>query len=508
MFIRKKKNKSGSVSIQIIQKEQGKYKVYKTIGCAHSAQEETYLMALAQQNLSQIQGKIPLFASDQDMVIESFLDTLENAEITVVGPELIFGKIYEHIGFGALGEELFKHLVISRIVWPGSKLKMIDYLYRYQRTVLGKDQVYRFLDKLSSGLRDQVSQISYQHTLGLSPAGIMVAFYDMTTLYFETSDEDDLRQTGFSKDGKPQKPQIFIGLLISAQGFPIAYDIYQGSIYEGKTLIPFLQKIEKRFKLSKPIIVADSGLLSKQNTQSLHEQGYSYILGARIKNLNAGLKNELLGHSWQNGTVRRFQMDSIQNLVVTYSEKRAKKDAHNRQRGIERLEKKFATGKLSKSSLNNRGYNKFLRMKGELELEIDYSIIEKDRRWDGLKGYLSNTQKLSKEEIVEQYQQLWKIEKAFRMSKTDLQIRPVYHRLQNRIEAHICIAFVAYSILMEAERLMKAHKIPFSVQRATEICKNMYQIQYTLPEAKEVKTKLLKMDAEQQILFDLILKNY
>src|SRR5690606_38893523 len=115
-----------------------------------------------------------------------------------------------------------------------------------------------------------------------------------------------------------------------------------------------------------------------------------------------------------------------------YSDKRAKKDGHNRERGLQKLEKKVKSGKLTKSSINNRGYNKYLKIDGDVKISIDRTRYEADASWDGLKGYLTNTT-LSKDEVIENYSHLWKIEKAFRISKHDLKIRPIYHRLQRRI---------------------------------------------------------------------------
>ena len=142
-------------------------------------------------------------------IVDSIFETLSNASIKVVGPELIFGKIYDKIGFNKIDEDLFRHLVISRLAFPLSKLKTIDYLFRYQGITLNKDTVYRFLDKLNSKLKDKVEQISFEHTKKILRGKISVVFYDMTTLYFEASDEDDLRKTGFSKDGKYNNPRIF-----------------------------------------------------------------------------------------------------------------------------------------------------------------------------------------------------------------------------------------------------------------------------------------------------------
>ena len=327
----------------------------------------------------------------------------------------------------------------------------------------------------------------------------------MTTLYFEASDEDDLRKAGFSKDGKHSNPQIFIGLLVGTGGYAIGYEIFEGNTYEGHTLIPFLEKIAEKFKLNKPVVVADSGLLSKKNIESLKENGYEYIIGARIKNENQTVQQQILNNVYSNGDFYTIEKEDKIRLIVHYSGKRAKKDAYNRKKGLMRLEKRIKSGKLTKSNINNKGYNKYLEMKGEVSIQIDYDKYEHDSVWDGLKGYITNS-KLPENIIFENYKNLWHIERAFRMSKTDLQIRPIYHHLKHRIEAHICIAFTAYSVYKELERALKEEKSTLSLKKASEITHNMYQITYQLPESKNIKSKLLKMDDEQSELFEIIQK--
>jgi len=507
MFLRKKANKSGSTSIQIISKSSGKYKVVKTVGCAHTEQEATKLTFLAKQEIERLTTQQGLFVSEQDTVVEQVFTTLSNASIRTVGPELVFGKIYDHIGFSKVGEDLFRHLVIARLAFPLSKLKTIEYLYRYQGIHLDLDTVYRFLDKLNETLKNQVEQITFTHTLKVLKGNISVVFYDMTTLYFEASDEDDLRKTGFSKDGKAQNPQIFLGLLVGLGGYAIGYDIFEGDTYEGHTLIPFLEKISKKFNISKPIIVADAGLLSNENIKALQEQGYEYIIGGRLKNETQKIKQLILSKRINDGKVIQIKKQKNTRLVITYSSKRATKDQFNRKRGLKRLEKQIKTGKLTKSNINNRGYNKYLKMKGEVTIEIDYDKFNNDNEWDGLKGYVTNS-KLSNKQIVENYKNLWHIEKAFRMSKTDLRIRPIYHRIRNRIEAHICISFTAYSIYKELERVLYSEKSSLSLKKAAELTHNMYQITFTLPESKQTKSMLLKMDDQQAELYNIVMKNF
>lgn len=456
--------------------------------------------------MERLSAQPKLFVSEQDTLVEQAFDALQNANVHTIGPEIVFGKIYDHIGFKQIDEPLFRHLVIARLAFPLSKLKTVEYLYRFQGVVLDIDTVYRFLDRLNNGLKSQVEQLAFEHTQRILGGVISIVFYDMTTLYFEASDEDDLRKTGFSKDGKHQHPQIYLGLLVGLGGYAIGYDIFEGNTYEGHTLIPFLEKISARFSLHKPIVVADAGLLSNENIAALEQQKYSYIIGARLKNEPQKIKQQLLEKQWEDGQILRLTKGA-QTLYVAYSDKRAAKDEHNRKRGLHRLEKQIKAGKLTKSNINNKGYNKYLKMKGDASIEIDYEKYQTDKCWDGLKGYLTNT-KLTGKQIIDNYQNLWHIEKAFRMSKTDLRVRPIYHRLKHRIEAHICIAFTAYCIYKELERTLYKEKSTLSLKRAAELTHNIYQITYTLPDSKHTKSKLLKMDDQQAELYQIISKNF
>ena len=507
MYIRKLKNRSGSTSIQIIRKDKGRYIVIKSLGSATTLQEIENLKNIARKEIKRITRQKELFISEKDKMIQEAFVSLQNANIRTIGPELIFGKIYDYIGFNTIEDELFRHLVIARIAFPLSKLKTTEYIYRYQGIKIGISSIYRFLDKLHDKWKDAVEQIAFNYTKKIMGGKIGVVFYDMTTLYFEASDEDDLRKTGFSKDGKHQSPQIFLGLLIAQGGYVIGYDIYEGNTFEGDTLMPFIEKISDKFNLNKPIVIADAGLLSNKNLEALEFQGYEYIVGARIKNESKAIKEQILDQSYIEGSAVSIEKTETRRLIVNYSSKRASKDEYNRERGLRRLEKRIKSGKLTKSNINNRGYNKFLKMEGEIKIAIDYSKKEESQRWDGLKGYITNTS-LSNEDIITNYKELWHIEKAFRMSKTDLRIRPIYHRLRNRIEAHICISFAAYSIYKELERILYQEKSTLSLRKAAEATHNMYQVIYQLPDSKETKSQLLGMDEQQKELYSIVMKYF
>ena len=504
MFVRKKINSSGSISVQILEKTNRTNKLIQTVGSSKNEIEIERLYNRAFEIIDQLKQQSRFnFYSNQDESILNFTQQLSNSNIQAVGSQLIFGKLFDSMGFNAIDNKLFKDLVLSRIIYQGSKLKLTEYLKRYENKSISIQRIYRFLDKVHSSYKEQAEDIAFLHTKKVLK-NITVVFYDMTTLYFETGDEDDFRKIGFSKDGKFQNPQIMLGLLVGEFGYPIGYELFEGNTFEGHTLIPVLEKFQKRFNLLKPIIIADSGLLSKSNIEQLKAKNYQYILGARIRTSDSKLSQEILSLNLnEDNSIGKIKTPNNDNLIVSYTPKRAKKDEYNRTKGLKRLEKKVKSGKLTKDQINSRGYNKYLHLKNEINVEIDYEKFYQDSYWDGLKGYITNTN-LSNDAVISNYSNLWQIEKAFRMSKSDLEIRPIYHFTRRRIEAHISISFVAYSIYKELERLLYLYNAPFSVKKAREIIHNIYQIEVTLPDSGVKQKVLLQMDEEQQFLVNMI----
>lgn len=503
MFIRKKPNKSGSISVQVIDKSNG-YRVVRTIGSARDPVEIERLVERGQCFITRQEKQYPLFPEEQhdNAVILDFVEHLCNTSIRTLGPELIFGRLFDEIGFNAIPEPLFRDIVVARLVYPTSKLKTVDYLYRYRGKAVSAQSIYRFLDRLNETYAEQAKKIAYQHTRK-ALSSITVVFYDVTSLYFEAEDEDDLRKIGFSKDGKFQNPQIMLGLLVGCGGWPIGYDIFEGNTFEGKTLLPVLQQITEQYNFGKPVVVADAAMLSKDNLDALDKAAYPFIVAARIRNETVAMQDEILSRcsGLKNGQSVVIDHEKGRRLIVSYSDKRARKDAYNRKRGLSRLGKRV--GKMTKEHLNNRGYNKFLRLIGEVKVEIDETKVAQAARWDGLKGYITNTA-LPADKVIENYGQLWRIERAFRISKTDLRIRPMYHRLRRRIEAHVLVAFVAYTIYKELESRLEKAGIEMTPRRAAELTQTMYEMAFTLPNAPEKHRKQLRMDPEQQQLYDLL----
>ena len=267
--------------MQVIEKNMGKYRVLKTIGSTHDAALLQSLIEQGKEWIIKRQHAIELDFEQRDKLFEQFFTGI--TAVKSVGPSLLLGQIFDSIGFNAIEDELFRKLVLSRLCYPVSKLKTTDYLRRYEGYVTDEDKIYRYLDKLNKTQKRTVQRISYQHTLQILGGQISMVFYDVTTLYFEASEEDELRKTGYSKDGKHQNPQIVLGLLVSQGGYPLAYEIFEGGKFEGHTMLPVINLFRRKYKVSDLIVVADAGLLSDKNMRILRQNNYCYILGARIK---------------------------------------------------------------------------------------------------------------------------------------------------------------------------------------------------------------------------------
>ncbi|WP_160160599.1 IS1634 family transposase, partial [Thermaurantimonas aggregans] len=207
------------------------------------------MISKAEDWIKKYQGIIELDFDNERLHYEQVLNTITSHRL--VGVELILGKLFDEIGFNAIGDVLFKDLVLYRLVYPKSKLKTTEYLSRFAQKNYSEDEIYRYMDKLYNTQKELVQQISYQHTLKILQQGIQIVFYDVTTLYFETDQEDDFRKTGFSKEGKHQNPQIVLGLLLSDGGYPLAYDIFDGKKYEGHTMLPIINGFKEKYAIEK-----------------------------------------------------------------------------------------------------------------------------------------------------------------------------------------------------------------------------------------------------------------
>ena len=498
--VRKKKNQSGSISVQIVDRTNRGYKVVETLGCSD---DETEIDKLHQKailrinDLSQNLFSKSLDETSEKLLLKNLLSKLTTQDFIPIGDELIFGKIFNNIGCNNLFNNvksirkqedknfLFKSLVISRLLYPGSKLELINYLSYFKNIDITSDKIYRFLDTLyQDEIKSRIETCVFEHTKKVMNGEIIVTFYDVTTLYFESESEDDLRRVGFSKEGKIARPQIQLGLFTTLEGYPLSFEVYEGNKYEGHTLIDVLKKFQDRFQLDKkPIVVADRGMLNNDNIAYLENNNYKYILAYKIKNISNDLKEEIKNLTFIDDNVthniefkkvisfadendKKQTIHVNQRLVLSYSTQRAKKDKYNRNKAIQRLENKIKSSKtITKKDLKLSYYAKYIDLddnNSKITFNINNQKIIEDEKLDGIKGFVTNDFTLTANEIIEHYNNQYEVERAFRIYKTDLKIRPIYHRLETRIKAHILISFVSYSIYKEFERKLKINDVKFN----------------------------------------------
>lgn len=505
MFIRKKKNRSGSSTIVAVSKKNGTFREVKNFGTAKTVEDLDALYAEACKWLHTHDGQQEI---DFDNVMgreeEEIMRVVDNIDSVLInGTQILLNRIYDSIGFNAIPDEILRHLVIARICQPASKLATTAYLKSYFDEDVDLNRIYRYMDTLYNTQMETVQMISVEHTRRITGGRIGLLFYDVSTLYFETSRTDTLREPGFSKDGKSKESQVVLGLLVSEGGYPLSYFLFNGKQYEGFTMIPMIDDFKQRFNLGDDfVVVADSGLMNSSNLKLLREGHYKYIIGARIKNECKEIKEWALAQP-KDGKCHECSRGSGERLILSYSKSRADREAYNRKRGVERLRKAYGSGTLTKDKVNKRGYNKFLEISKDVKVVINEDKINEDSQWDGLKGYITNTD-IDAGLVIDQYHGLWVVERAFRISKGTLEMRPMFHFTERRIEAHVCICFVAYKVYKELERIVRIEKIGLSVDKVLSIAKTITTISIKMPNSHKSFSQTLFLNDDQRKIQPLL----
>ncbi len=339
---------------------------------------------------------------------------------------------------------LLNDLVCMRIFQPASKLRSIELMEQFFGISHSRKSYYKIAPqclRLKQAVEDKVVAFAKEHYL----FDFDIVFYDVTTLYFETFEEDELRKNGFSKDNKSEQPQILVALMVTKEGFPIAYEIFSGNTFEGHTIIPVIKSFTQRNKVKAFTVVADAAMISAENIKGLTQSGTHYIVGARMGNLSGELLETVDKQiDRQDGKSIRIKTE-LGYLICSYSSVRYRKDLYEMNKQIEKA--KQAIDKPSKAKKI-----KFTKA-GKQQLELNETLIEKTQRLLGIKGYYTDLEEeiASNETIIDRYHQLYRIEQAFRVSKSDLQTRPIFYFKEEPIKLHILICFMAVVISKHIE---------------------------------------------------------
>jgi len=522
MFVRVKTSpNSVGKSVQIVQSvrkgERITQKIVRHIGMAYDEDELKKLKSLAQSIKLKLEagGQEFLFKpeeivklgdsgkkyKDSDYIVN--VKNLKEEQRRVSGIHDVYGKLFLDLGYDKViarpsrnkaTVDIFKNIVLAMVANPVSKMATVDLLEEDFGVTLDLDRVYRMMDDLDEPAIERLKKITYQNTLNLFGTKIDVIFYDATTVYFESFEEDSLKRNGFSKDHKHNQPQVLLALMVTTDGLPVDYEIFPGDTFEGHTLIPALTKIRKKYDIDRVVFVADSAMLSDDNIkclEDLEEHNLSYIVGARLKNMAAPLKEKILDGRNYRKVKTDYSIaeisDGDRKVIVSYSESRARKDASDRKKAVAKLIKKLDRSASAKS-LSNHGYRKYLKVEGKSKLSLDETKIATDAKWDGLHGVVTNSD-LPPASVLSKYNDLWNVEAAFRVTKHDLAVRPVYHWKPRRIKAHIGICFAAYALVKHLEYRVRLQYKKLSIEK----------IRYAL---MKVQTSIL-FDRDKRIRYGL-----
>lgn len=427
-FIRKVITKSGATAVQIAHKKSGRIVKLEHIGSAHDQTELDILMQIAKKCL--FKGQASLFSESE---LPSLSVTLKNSYSHLLWLEL--QKQYRLLGFYRLKDDIFMALCLARLVEPCSKLDSLRVLADLGVNGIDKNQLYRCLAKVvEKDYRHLIEKACFTDT---DAKDLTLVLYDVTTLYFEIQKEDSYRKPGLSKERRLE-PQIIIGLLVDRNGFPLSVQSFEGNTAETKTILPVLQAFADQHSLPKITVVADAAMMSLKNLKTLTDSGYTYIVGSRLNKIPYAIA-EYQKQKQGEFTDREIVIDQYDNyrIIYQYREKRAKLDRKNIEKQIIKV-KRIISGQAPVHR------SKFVTIKNR-EKTINQNLIKKAYTLAGIKGYVSNLSS-SNQEIITAYHQLFQVEASFRMAKSDLKARPVFHRKRDSIEAHLTIVFAALAI--------------------------------------------------------------
>ena len=443
LTIRKVRTGSDAIAVQVVRYVKRKCVIVRHVGSANTDDELTVLWQKAEVIREQLCIQPSLFARiQQKQIVHTEHLTLQSVTHQFA---LNFLRNCSHIcGLGFLNL-LYQDLAIMRIIEPASKLRTLQLLERYFGLHYTRPTFCRYLPKLIN-YKNEIEKAAYQTACSYFNQAFAFVLYDVTTLYFESHEPDDeLRARGFSKDDKSKQPQVVIGLLVTLQGFPLKHEIYKGNTFEGHTMLDIIKQFQKCHKNIKPIIVADAAMLSQENMRILEKEGYQYIVGARLGNAPSSFIDILTSTltKLDGNTIRLPYPNRSYSVICAYSEKRAKKNKREFDKQLARAQELIARKELGKRA-------KFVKKSKSHKdaLELNEELKAKTEKLFGIKGYVTNipSKILSNEQIISYYQELWHVEQTFRMSKTDLKMRPIFHYAHDAIKAHVMLCFMALMI--------------------------------------------------------------
>jgi hypothetical protein len=507
VFVRRVKTASGATAVQIAERVGGRDRVIEHLGSAHTVAELAALLETARARLYPGQGQLDLAAN----AVPTGHAVITSRRHVVLWQVLT--DAYARLGFDVLGDEAFAQLVLARIIEPTSKADSLRVLDDLGIEHASLRTMFRTLKRAGAGgYRDQVATACFTHAS--SSGDISLCLYDVTTLYFEAEKEDDLRKVGYSKERRVD-PQVVVGLLVDRRGFPLEIGCFEGNKAETLTILPIIKEFQARHGLADLVVVADAGMLSAANLRELDAAQLRFIVGSRVTKAPADLASHFHWHgdAFTDGQVidtitprvaiktaaavnderKRAEPvwdpqahDRSWRAVWSYSTKRAVRDGKTLTMQENRAKAVIAGEKTARTP-------RFVTIKGGTHT-LDEASLARARRLVGLKGYVTNipASVMPAAEVIASYHDLWHVEASFRMSKSDLRARPMFHHTREAIEAHLTIVFAALAV---ARYLQDATGL--SIKKVVRTLRPLQQITVRIAGHEHLAADPLSQPAEQ-----------
>lgn len=487
--VRTTKTKSGKTAVQVVNSTHDKTTVFKHLGSVTTKEEIDRLKHLGEQYIEAEEGVIPLFPQlsslDRRRQVLSLMESIvvkSTRHITVYNLLLSW---YHHCGFDQLGSGLLRDLSLIRLFEPTSKRQSVSLLDQHFLKQHSLTKVYRELKSLGQ-LKPEAEKVAMAFAKTHYNFNFTLVFYDVTTLYFESFTPDDLRKCGFSKDNKANQPQIIVGLIVDHQGFPVSYALFEGNTFEGHTMTPVILELKRQHQIETLTVVADAGMVSFANMQALDSQGISYIVGARLGNLPASTIQQISENLNQIENKYFTTQTKQGKLICDYSQKRATKDKSDRLKQLAR----------TKVQINHPEQvtrkAKFVKIGTSTELTLNQALVHKAELLEGIKGYYTNLTNTPESTIISRYHDLWRVEKSFRIAKSDLLARPMFHYKRQNIEAHLLIVFVSLCLAKSLEL-----KTNMSIKHVTELLWKIEDVEFVDSQTQDVFHKQTTNDSTE-----------
>lgn len=521
-FLKTDKKVSGTY-LRIVESYRAKKGSSKHKTLYHLGKAEDYSL----QTLKRI-GKTFIRLAGEEIDIPSRKDMREISRFNY-GFTIIYDRILKIYGLDKLiisiakkkklGYNLYHNLLlmmVERLNEPSSKLSNYNHKEEYiGLTEVELHNLYRSLDQLYEN-QEKIQKLIYESGRNLFNQQLDVVFYDVTTFYFESEHEDGFRMKGFSKDGKIGNTVIVFGMLIDKDKNPIGYRIYKGGQYEGHTFADAIRKLKKEYSIDKVITVADRGMMNRENIELINspEIGYEFIIGERLKNLSNEVQLQILDRSKYNrlqvvdedtGEIISIEYLTIDHegrrIISTYSESRARKDRHEREEKLKKAEEYLE----SPSKVERKAASYYLKKTGKNGYVLDEKKIARSESFDGFISISTNAKNLSEVEVLDAYKQLYKIEHSFRTFKSYLEARPMFHWTEKRIEGHLCLCYICFTLLNYLIQQLKRNGIKLSENKIWEITSKM-QLSLVEQSGDEFYLRSSMSEQTNQVLQTLNLK--